>query len=171
MKTTLAFITAICLAALLTSCASIFNRNHRNVALTSNPSGATFEIKDRSGSVIMTGTTPASVRLSSSYGYFKSQTYTITARKNGKVIGTAEILCNVSPWYWGNFLIGGLAGMVIIDPLTGCMFKLPESVHIGPAAAPAAGALAMSRPVKPGELRIIALADVPPHLRSKLVRL
>ena len=119
----------------------------------------------------MTGTTPASVRLSSSYGYFKSQTYTITARKGGKVIGTAEVLCNVSPWYWGNFILGGLAGMVIIDPLTGCMFKLPDSVHIGPAAAPASGALANASRADRDELKIISLADVPPHLRSKLVRL
>ena len=170
MKTTLALITALVATALLTSCASVFNRNQKNVNVTSSPSGLSFEVKDREGMVVYRGTTPTTVKLGTSCGYFKSQNYTLTASKNGKVVGSGVIEARVSPWYWGNFILGGLLGMVVIDPLTGCMFTLPADAHIGPSA-PASGVLANVRSSKAGEVKFISLADVPPHLRSKLVRL
>jgi len=170
MKTVFAFTTALCLAALLTSCATIFNRNQKNVNVTSNPSGLSFEVKDRGGMVVYRGTTPATVKLGTSYGYFKSQNYTLTATQNGKVVGTGTIDARVTPWYWGNFILGGLLGLVVIDPLTGSMFTLPANAHIGPAA-PASGTLALRHSVKSNEVKVISLADVPSHLRSKLVRL
>lgn len=170
MKNTLAFITVVCLAVSVTGCASIFNRNQKNVSITSNPSGLSFEVKDRNGMVVHRGTTPATVKLGTASGYFKSQNYTLTASKNGKVVGTGAIEARVTPWYWGNFILGGLLGMVVIDPLTGCMFTLPAEAHIG-HAAPATAPMTASRPAALGELKVISLADVPPHLRSKLVRL
>lgn len=166
MKTTLAFITTICLAALLTSCASIFNRNQKNVAVSSTPAGMTFEVKDRDGKVLQSGTTPATVRLGTGYRYMKGQTYTFTFRRAGKVVGSSSLETRISGWYWGNFVLGGLPGLLLIDPLTGGMWTMPENVHFG---APAAPALAASR--QPGEIRVMSIADVPPHLRSKLVRL
>ncbi|MFO1437526.1 MAG: hypothetical protein U1F81_04335 [Verrucomicrobiaceae bacterium] len=166
MKTTLAFTTALCLAALLTSCASIFNRNQKNVAVSSTPAGLSFEIKDRDGKVLQTGTTPATVRLGTGYRYMKGQTYTFSFRRGGKVVGTSMLETRISGWYWGNFVLGGLPGLLLIDPLTGGMWTMPENVHFG---APASPTLATSR--KPGEIRVMSIADVPPHLRSKLVRL
>ncbi|MFM7605832.1 MAG: hypothetical protein ACKO8Z_11640 [Prosthecobacter sp.] len=170
MKTVIAFTTVLCLAASLTGCATIFNRNQKNINVTSTPSGLNFEIKDRGGLVVYRGTTPTTVKLSTSYGYFKSQNYTLNATRNGKVVGTRTIDARVTPWYWGNFILGGLLGLVVIDPLTGSMFTLPADAHIG-HAAPDSGPLALQRPGKSDEVHVVSLADVPPHLRSKLVRL
>ncbi len=166
MKITLALTTAFCLAALLTSCASIFNRNQKNVAVSSMPSGMTFEVKDRDGKVLQSGTTPATVRLGTGYRYMKGQAYTFVFRRGSQVVGTTALETRISGWYWGNFVLGGLPGLLLIDPLTGGMWTMPENVHFG---APASPALAASR--KTGEIRVMSLADVPPHLRSKLVRL
>ena len=33
-------------------------------------------------------------------------------------------------WYIGHILFGGLIGFLIIDPATGSMWKLNESVHV-----------------------------------------
>ena len=32
--------------------------------------------------------------------------------------------------YWGNCLIGGLIGMLLIDPATGAMYKLQENIWV-----------------------------------------
>jgi hypothetical protein len=37
---------------------------------------------------------------------------------------------SVSGWYFGNLLLGGLIGMLIVDPLTGAMYNLtPEKIE------------------------------------------
>lgn len=35
---------------------------------------------------------------------------------------------SMSGWYIGNILFGGLIGMLAVDPVTGAMYVLPESV-------------------------------------------
>jgi hypothetical protein len=35
---------------------------------------------------------------------------------------------SMSGWYFGNILFGGLIGMLAVDPLTGAMYVLPETV-------------------------------------------
>ncbi|KGQ53534.1 hypothetical protein IO44_11000, partial [Gallibacterium anatis str. Avicor] len=39
---------------------------------------------------------------------------------------------NVTPkidgWYIGNILFGGIVGLLIVDPITGAMYKLPPEV-------------------------------------------
>ncbi len=148
---------------LLPGCASIFNRTNQPVKVESSPSGLTFEIKDRDDKVVHTGITPATVNLSTRYGYFKGQSYTLTARRGGKVLATKQLNTEVSPWYFGNILVGGLLGMVVIDPTSGAMWTLPDSVTL------TTGAIAMSPSA--GHVKLIALSDVPPALRSKLVRI
>ena len=148
---------------LLPSCASIFNRTNQPVKVESTPAGLSFEIKDRDDKVVQTGTTPATVTLSTRYGYFKGQTYTITARKGGKVIATKTLNSEITPWYFGNILVGGLLGMVVIDPSSGAMWTLPDSVNLS------SGVLAMATPV--GSVKVIALSDLPASQHSKLVRI
>lgn len=162
MKT---FSAALIAVLLLSSCASIFNRPSKNIQVTSTPPGLSFEVKDRQGLLVHSGTTPATINLSSRYGFFKGQTYTFTARSGGREVGSMVMYAGLSPWYFGNLLIGGALGMLIIDPATGGMWTLPSSVHID-----ASSKLASFTSSK-DELRIVALTDVPLHLRSKLVRI
>jgi len=37
---------------------------------------------------------------------------------------------SVDGWYFGNILVGGLIGMLIVDPATGAMYNLPERVDV-----------------------------------------
>ena len=43
---------------------------------------------------------------------------------NGYETKKVNLECKVNGWYFGNLLIGGLIGMLIVDPATGAMYKL-----------------------------------------------
>lgn len=130
MKTSFSLLApAVAATVMLSSCATIFNRTTQSVKVTSEPSGLAFQVTDKSGGVVANGTTPGDVSLGTSAGYFKPESYTFTFRKNGKVIGSKNLTANMSGWYLGNILIGGLVGMLVVDPLTGAMFTLPDDVH------------------------------------------
>ncbi|MNN62205.1 hypothetical protein D3C81_1774870 [compost metagenome] len=76
--------------------------------------------------MVHTGNTPSTVTLKSGSGYFSGQTYKLHFKKDGYPDKSVELDSSLSGWYWGNILIGGLIGMLIVDPLTGAMYKLPE---------------------------------------------
>jgi hypothetical protein len=107
-------------------CASIVGESRYPVAVSSAPPGATFEITDEDGALVHTGNTPSTVTLKSGSGYFSGQTYKLHFKKDGYPDKSVELDSSLSGWYWGNILIGGLIGMLIVDPLTGAMYKLPE---------------------------------------------
>jgi hypothetical protein len=45
----------------------------------------------------------------------------------------------LNPWYFANFLFGGMVGLVVIDPLTGSMWRLwPKDVKVSLSRAAAA---------------------------------
>lgn len=112
----------------LQGCASILGDSKYPVTVSSAPAGASFEITDKKGQVIHSGNTPSTITLKSGNGYFSGQTYQLKFKKEGYPDKTVELDSGLSGWYWGNILIGGLIGMLIVDPLTGAMYKLPESV-------------------------------------------
>jgi hypothetical protein len=63
-------------------------------------------------------------------GYFKPQSYTITVAKPGYEARTINLRHTMSGWYFANVVIGGALGMLIIDPLTGAMYRLsPNAVN------------------------------------------
>ncbi|WP_430444860.1 MAG: hypothetical protein ACQZ2J_27630 [Pseudomonas piscis] len=108
-------------------CASIVGESRYPVAVSSTPPGASFEITDKNGAMIHSGNAPSTVTLKSGKGYFSGQTYKLHFKKDGYSDKTIELNSSLSGWYWGNILLGGLIGMLIVDPLTGAMYKLPES--------------------------------------------
>lgn len=118
-------------SALVSGCASIASKSNYDVAISSEPSGANFIVTNRAGENVFTGLTPATVTLKASSGYFKNQTYTIRLEKPGFQQKTYTVSSKLDGWYWGNLLIGGLIGMLAIDPATGAMYKLPENLMIG----------------------------------------
>jgi hypothetical protein len=129
MKTRIVKIVAVYIAILsLQGCASIVGETEYPVAVSSAPEGASFEIKNKSGQIVHSGTAPSTVTLKSSKGYFSGQTYTLLFKKDGYSDKMATLDSDISGWYWGNILIGGLIGMLIVDPATGAMYKLPESI-------------------------------------------
>ncbi|WP_303818887.1 hypothetical protein [Actinobacillus minor] len=116
-------------AVMATGCATIVSDSKYNVSIQSNPSGASFVIKNRAGNIVQTGTTPQNVILEAGAGYFKGEKYQITFTPKGKNTKpqTFELDTKLDGWYLGgNLLFGGLVGYLIVDPLSGAMYKLPE---------------------------------------------
>ena len=118
--------TAFAAIITLAGCASIVSDSKPKVGLYSLPTNANYVIKNSNGDVLLRGVTPGTEILETSRGYFKSQSYTVTFQKEGYTETTVPLKSTVSGWYWGNLLIGGLIGMLIVDPLTGAMYTLPE---------------------------------------------
>jgi hypothetical protein len=145
-----------------TGCASIVGESQYPVAVKSTPAGANFEVRNKSGELVHTGQTPSSVTLKSSAGFFKGESYKIKFMKPGHADTVVNLESGVSGWYWGNILIGGLIGMLIVDPATGAMYNLPDQVS---------GALNQQAAGKPVELTIGSIEQLSADQVSKLVRL
>jgi hypothetical protein len=114
---------------LLSGCSTIVSKSVYPVSITSSPSQANFILKNREGKNVHSGKTPETVTLNASSGFFKGETYTLILNKDGFDQRTIEIQSSVDGWYFGNILLGGWLGMLIIDPATGAMFKLPENAN------------------------------------------
>lgn len=118
-----------CAVLSLTGCASIVGDSQYPVAIASEPSGASYEIRDTTGRLIDSGVTPKTVTLKSSAGYFQRAEYSVLLRKPGYTDQTTHVNGSISGWYWGNILFGGLIGLFAVDPATGAMYKLPEGTN------------------------------------------
>jgi len=130
MKTKLATLGFLASALILSGCASILGESQYPVSINSTPDGIAFEIHNRAGNVIHSGVTPGTVTLNSSASYFKGEKYMIRFSKAGYGEESRLLDSQVSGWYWGNILFGGLIGMLIVDPATGAMYKLPPEVSV-----------------------------------------
>ena len=150
------------LAIFMSGCASIVSDSQYPVSITSTPAGANFEVRNRAGKVIHSGTTPGNVTLKSGAGYFKGETYTIAFRKEGFADQQTTLNSSLDGWYWGNIVFGGLIGMLAVDPATGAMYKLPEdtAATLAPVTADAKTA---------DSLTLMTVDQVPEHLRDQLI--
>ena len=101
--------------------------------------------------------------LPSGRGYFKGEAYTITFKKEGYADTNATLETSMSGWYWGNIVFGGLIGMLVVDPMTGAMYKLPED-----AAANLGNPLAGEAPKN---LTLLEIDQLSPNDRAALVRI
>ena len=132
------FLTTVVVA--LSGCASIASESKYPVSVDSEPRGAQFEVRNRSGSLVASGATPSQVTLKAGAGYFRGESYRITYRKEGYNDQESVVSSGVDGWYWGNLFLGGVLGMLIIDPATGAMYKLPNSTSTGLQPTLVAGA-------------------------------
>jgi hypothetical protein len=114
----------------LTSCATIITGSYTSVQLSSNVPDTTYTIKDHTGRIIDTNKTNDTAVLKTSKGYFQGETYDITFSKEGYQDQYLMLDSHINPWYFGNLLIGGIVGGLIIDPLTGAMWSLPEQKFV-----------------------------------------
>ena len=153
---------AIGLAA-TSGCASILGDSSYPVEVSSAPVGASFEVTDKAGKVVHSGNTPSTVTLKSGQGYFKGQTYKLRFKKDGYPDKIVTLDSSLSGWYWGNIIFGGLIGMLIVDPATGAMYKLPDGV-----SADMGTPIALSNQ---SEMKIVMIDSLPSESRTQLVRI
>lgn len=121
---------AVLAAVLSTSCATIVSDNNYPVVVSSTPQQASYEIYNEDGNIVTNGITPNTVSLDSGAGYFDGETYTIKIKKEGYEDKIYILKSKLDGWYIGNLLLGGWLGGLIIDPLTGAMWKLPNQVQV-----------------------------------------
>lgn len=114
----------------VSGCASIVSDSSYPVSVNSTPEGASFTVTNRLGSQVVSGTTPEIVTLKAGSGYFKKESYTVAVSLEGYEEKVFTVSASMDGWYWGNIAIGGLIGMLIVDPLTGAMFRLPDQVDV-----------------------------------------
>ncbi|MDB6061057.1 MAG: hypothetical protein JWM78_1160 [Verrucomicrobiaceae bacterium] len=54
----------------------------------------------------------------------------IRMQKDGYEDASGTLSPNIAGWYYGNLLLGGAIGMLIVDPITGAMYKLPDEYTV-----------------------------------------
>ncbi len=124
-------IIAALIIALLPGCASIVNHSPNPVTITSFPDQADFVVINQQGKTIHSGITPETITLKPDAGYFKGEKYSLKFQKDGFGLQSTPLNANLNGWYWGNLIFGGVVlGMLIVDPLTGAMWSLPESKSV-----------------------------------------
>lgn len=153
---------AILFVLLLSGCATIFTKSNYPVTFNSTPSDATLTITKSSGKEIYQGKTPAVVKLKSSDGFFSKAEYAVKISSPGYADYLTTIDSKIEGWYFGNILLGGIIGMLIVDPATGAMWKLDtEEVN---AVLKKTGETAAT-------LKIVDIKDIPESYKEHLVRL
>ena len=149
---------------LMTGCASIVSDSNYPVSISSTPPNASFIIKDKDDLEIHSGETPATVTLKSGDGYFSSASYTLIFQKEGFEDKEIIITGKMDGWYLGNIILGGLIGMLIVDPITGAMWKLPEDQNIDLDAK-----LAVKK--DDTKLKIVSINAVPESIQNSLIKI
>lgn len=161
----------LCITALLivtlTGCASIVSESEYPVNFTSTTNNVSFVITDADGKVVYQGTPPTTVTLKADSGYFSKARYRVKwTYADGKVKETM-LTASIDSWYFGNafFLGGGLIGVLIVDPLTGGMWKLPEAYNDTYATVVSQ----IEGKPKEQQVSFVNIESIPMEQRSKLV--
>jgi len=155
---------ALTTAVLLSSCASIVSRSSYPVYIRTNPAGATVTITDKHGMEVYKGTSPSHVTLRSGAGFFSKAQYQVKLTSDGYSEKIVPINYKVNGWYFGNLLIGGVVGMLIIDPATGAMWRIIDPIvdeTLDKSLATAKTAPSLS---------IVDFKNVPEDLKKRIVR-
>jgi len=150
---------------LLSGCASIVSKSAYPVSIRTNPAGANISITDKKGKEVYKGQSPTEVTLKSGAGYFSKAEYQVKLSSVGFAEKIVPINYNLNGWYFGNLLLGGAIGMLIIDPATGAMWRIADPVIDETLVKSTA---ATSTPTTP-TLSIVDIKDVSKELKSKLV--
>ncbi len=119
----------ICLANLLaaTGCATIVSKSKYRLRVASSEDDVLVKIYPGDGQTpLMNVRTPATVILSAGDGMFVPATYKFVFSKEGFKDAETHVKAEFDPWYIGNIGFGGLIGVLIVDPLTGAMWKFDE---------------------------------------------
>ena len=133
MKRILFILTIGLFTGMLGARATFMRDSSQTIPVYSSVEKVDIKIKNKAGLTVFEGQTPTTINLKTAVksGYFNPEQYTIIASKDGFRTETQIIDWHVSGWYiFGNFILGGLIGYLIVDPITGRMYYLDEDVYI-----------------------------------------
>jgi len=159
------FLIAILIATVLltSSCASIVTKSTYPISISSTPSNAEISITDKKGKEIFLGNTPAIVRLKAGAGFFSKAEYQVKFSSRGYNDKIVPVTFTLDGWYFGNILLGGFIGMLIIDPATGAMWKI-ETDFLNETLTP-------STAFVESEMKIVNINEVPESWKPHLVKI
>jgi len=122
---------SLCISLLISgSCASIVSKSNWPVIIGTSPIGAAVSITNKKGIEVYKGATPAALTLKSGAGFFVKESYKVKISMTGYDEKIVPLECKMNGWYAGNILIGGIIGLLIVDPATGAMYKLnTDAIH------------------------------------------
>lgn len=106
------FITAFATSIFLSSCATIVSGSRQLVKFSSNPSSATIFLDE-----VEVGKTPFEIKLE------RKKEHHVMIKLEGYKTYETNLTKKFNAWYIGNIAFGGIIGL-IIDPITGAMYKL-----------------------------------------------
>jgi hypothetical protein len=157
------FLLSIVISLFLSGCATIVTKSTYPLAISSTPDDASFTVIDKYGQEIHSGTTPETVYLKAGAGFFERAEYQVKFSEPGYKEKTYPVFFKIDGWYFGNLFlpIGGWLGMIVLDPITGAMWKL-ESRFLNAK---------LDRDNRSdAQLRIIHIDEVPDNVKHHLVR-
>ncbi len=146
------------------SCATLVSKSRYPISINTIPQGATVTITNKKGTEVFKGQLPARVDLRAGAGFFSRAEYQVKFSMPGYADRIIPITSRINGWYWGNILLGGLLGMLIIDPASGAMYKIDTKTITETLTK----STAMNGP---SEIKIYGLNEVPASLKEKLVRI
>lgn len=154
------FLVIITISAFLSGCASIVSKTKWPLAVDSKPEGVHVSITNKNGKEVFAGKTPVVTTLKSGSSFFGKESYTVALTYKGIETRKINVECKLNGWYFGNLLIGGLIGMLIVDPATGAMYRL-ESKDI----------YEVFIEDKTSQLKILNINSIPLEQRAHLIEL
>lgn len=147
---------------LFSSCASIVSKSTYPLSINSSPSNAKVSITDKKGKEIYLGNTPATVKLKAGAGFFSKAEYQVKFSSLGYDDKIVPITFKLDGWYFGNLLLGGVLGMLIIDPATGAMWKI-ETEFLNETLSKSTASI-------DPEMKIMNINEIPENWKTHLVR-
>jgi len=145
------------------SCASIVTKSTYPLSINSTPSGANVSVTDKNGKEIYLGNTPAVVNLKAGAGFFSKAEYRVKFSSSGYNDKIVPVIFKLDGWYFGNILLGGLLGMLIIDPATGAMWKI-ETEFLNETLSRSTASITP-------EIMILDINEIPENWKAHLVKL
>jgi len=155
---------AIAAPSLFSGCATIVSKTAYPVYIHTTPAGADISITDKKGKEVYKGQSPAHVKLNSGAGFFAKAEYQVKISSPGFTEKVVPINYKINGWYFGNLLLGGVIGMLIVDPATGAMWKIADPVVDETLVK--STATTSTNPT----LNIVDIKDVSKEVKSQLVR-
>jgi hypothetical protein len=164
MKTKLIYASLMLALFSFSNCASIVSKTKYPVLLKTTPAGATVTVTNKKGIDVFSGTTPASIILKSGGGYFQPALYKVKFEMPGYDEKIVTLKATLNGWYIGNIVFGGLIGLLIVDPLTGAMYKINRPMI-------SEKLLGESEKVEIPTLEIYGFNDIPESWKKDLVKI
>ncbi len=116
----------------------------------------------KKGVEVYSGTTPTTVTLKAKAGFFSPAKYNVDFLFSNGIKKNITLTASIDGWYIGNLLFGGVIGMLIVDPATGAMWKLPSAIKMNLSSD-------LSIISNGKRLSIAMLNSVPENLRMKMI--